>query len=197
MAGLYADKIFMSNKIQKLIFITGNAGKAKYLGDYFHLPIKHLKLDLPEIQSFDLMEIVEDKAKRAFRIVKTPVLVEDTSLVFEALGNKLPGPLIKWFFEALGNEGLCDLMKRYDNRNAVAEVQFALCDKRGVKIFSGKMKGTIARKPRGKAGFGWDPIFIPEGHTKTWAEMTGEEKHKTSMRKLGLVKMKKYLKNYI
>lgn len=176
----------------KLIFITGNAGKAKYLSDYFHVPVEHKKLDLPEIQSLELKEIVEDKARRAYEIVKSPVLVEDVSLVFTEL-KALPGPLIKWFLETLGNDGLCNLVGK--NRAARAEVMFALCDERGIHTFSGSMEGTISESPRGDAGFGWDPIFIPKGENKTWAEMSDDEKHTTSMRKIALEKMLEFLKS--
>lgn len=181
----------MKNKI-KLTFVTSNAGKAKYFSDYFHLPVEHLNLDLPEIQSLDLKEIIEDKAKRAYFIIKKPVIVEDVSLSFDALGG-LPGPLIKWFFKTMGNEGLCRLVDNYKSRGAIAEVEFALCDRNGVKVFSGRRKGSIARHPRGEAGFGWDPIFIPQGYSETWGEMTSDEKHKTSVRRLALEKLKRYL----
>lgn len=175
-----------------LYFITGNAGKAKYLSDYFDFPVKHKKLDLPEIQSLDLAEIVADKAKRAYEIIRKPVLVEDVSLVFSAL-DKLPGPLIKWFYETLGNDGLCDLLNRYEDKRAKAKVSFGLCVDGQVKIFSGLCEGYINDKPKGKAGFGWDPIFIPNGFTKTWAEMSADEKHQTSMRRIALDKLKDFL----
>lgn len=178
----------------KITFITGNAGKAKYLSDYFHYPVDHVKLNLPEIQSLDIEEIVKDKAQRAFEIVKKPVLVEDVSLVFSSM-NKLPGPLIKWFLETLGNEGLCKMLPENQSRDAIAEVYFALCDANGIQVFAGKMKGEIALKPRGEAGFGWDPIFIPKGYSKTWAEMTDNEKHAVSMRKIALKQLKQFLEN--
>lgn len=174
--------------MKKLTFITGNAGKAKYLSDYFHLPVDHVKLDLHEIQSLDLKDVVEDKARRAFEIVNSPVLVEDVSLTFTAL-KALPGPLIKWFLETLGNDGLCRLLDRFDDRSALAEVEFAICDDAGVHTFRGSMEGVIADNPRGEMGFGWDPVFIPKGYDKTWAEMTDDEKHATSMRKIALEKM--------
>lgn len=178
--------------MQKLMFITSNAGKAKYLSDYFHVPVDHLKLDLKEIQSLDLREVVEDKARRAYDIVKTPVLVEDVSLIFHAL-KALPGPLIKWFLETLGNKGLCKLLDKFDDRGASAKVEFAICDDTGVRTFSGSREGTIAETPRGEVGFGWDPIFIPKGYDKTWAEMDADEKHSTSMRKIALEKMSKII----
>jgi len=176
----------------ELYFITSNVGKAKYLSDYFDFPVEHKKLDLPEIQSLDLAEIVSDKAKRAYEIIKKPVLVEDVSLVFNAL-DKLPGPLIKWFYETLGNDGLCDLLDRYGDKRAKAAVSFALCINGEVKIFSGSCEGRISDKPRGEAGFGWDPIFIPDGFVKTWAEMSADEKHQTSMRRIALEKLKDFI----
>ena len=175
-----------------LTFITGNAGKAKYLSDYFHLPIEHKKLDLHEIQSLDLKEVVEDKARRAYDILKSPVLVEDVSLIFKGM-KQLPGPLIKWFLETLGNDGLCKLLDNLENREAFAEVEFAICDENGVHTFRGSMEGSISNKPIGEKGFGWDPIFIPKGYEKTWAEMNDNEKHATSMRKIALEKLASYL----
>ena len=186
----------MENNPEEITFITGNSSKAKHLKDYLHFPVNHLDLDLPEIQSLDLRAVVEDKAKRAYGVVKKPVLVEDVSLVFNAL-DKLPGPLVKWFFGTLGNKKLCDLLNQYEDRNAVAEVQFALCDKGKVVTFKGSMKGTIARSPRGGNGFGWDPIFIPSGSEKTWAEMSSAEKNVNSMRRIALIKAKQYfMKKY-
>jgi len=178
--------------MKKLTFITGNPGKAKYLGDYFDITVDHLKLDLPEIQSLDLREIVSDKARKAFEIVKSPVIVEDVSLVFNGLGN-LPGPLIKWFFESLGNSGLCDLINKLGDSGARAEVMFAICDESGVYIFGGFREGSIASVPRGEAGFGWDPIFIPKGYNQTWAEMDVDAKHATSMRKIALAQLTEYI----
>lgn len=179
-----------------ITFITGNQGKAKYVSDYFDIPVACAKLDIREIQSLDLREIAENKARQAFALLKKPVLVEDVSLVFKDMKG-LPGPLIKWFLESLGNEGLCRLVDGFSSRQARADVAFALCDKNGFKLFSAKKEGIIARKPRGKAGFGWDPIFIPKGCKKTWAEMSKEEKHQTSMRRIALDKLKKFLRNRI
>ncbi len=182
------------SKIEEIFFITSNPGKAKYLRDFFDFPVKHLSLDIPEIQSLDLSEIVAEKARKAYREVEKPVLVEDISLSFNAL-KELPGPFIKWFLKSLGNEGLCQLINSYQDRTAVAEVQFALCINNEVKTFKGNCKGTISSEPKGENGFGWDPIFIPEGCNKTFAEMTPQEKHETSMRKIALIKVKDYLYN--
>lgn len=177
----------------KITFITGNLDKLKWLRMFTDLPLEHKNLDLHEVQSLSIEEVVEHKAKDAYKILKRPVLIEDTSLVFNALG-KLPGPLIKWFLKELGNEGLCKLLNSYKNRGAEAIVLFGLFDGKTFKTFEGKIKGTITKKPKGGNGFGWDSIFIPEGYNKTWAQMSDEEIIKTSIRKKALEKLEKYLR---
>lgn len=180
--------------MKKITFITGNEKKSKYLSEFFHMEVNHLKLELPEIQSLDLREVVEDKVRRAYEVVKAPVLVEDVSLKFSALGE-LPGPLIKWFLESLGNEKICVMLDKLENREATAEVKYAYCDESGVEIFSGLVRGSIGESPRGGEGFGFDSIFIPDGQDKTWAEMTSQEKHDTAMRKEPLEKLKIFLES--
>ena len=71
--------------MESITFITGNTAKAQFLSDYFKRPFEHVKLDLPEIQSLDLREVIEDKAKRAFAHIQKTVLVEDVSLVLLGL----------------------------------------------------------------------------------------------------------------
>lgn len=174
-------------------FITSNASKAEQLARHLDYPVVHQKIDLAEIQSLNLKEIIKHKAKEAYRRVKKPVLVEDVSLTFLALG-KLPGPFVKWFLAELDNEGLCRILNDYDSRRALAEVCFGLYDGEKLHIFEGKMKGVIAKHPRGKRGFGWDPIFIPEGQSKTWGEMSRKEQKETSMRRTALKKLEEFLK---
>ncbi|MEK7093724.1 MAG: non-canonical purine NTP pyrophosphatase [Patescibacteria group bacterium] len=176
-----------------LTFITGNAAKAEQLGRHLDHPIAHKKLDLAEIQSLDLHEIIEHKTKEAHKQIGNMVLVEDTYLTFKPLG-RLPGPLIKWFLAELDNAGLCKLLDGYENREAVAEVCFGLYDGKELKMFEGEVRGTIAPVPRGERGFGWDPIFIPEGYTKTWGEMDNEEQKETSMRRIALKKLEVFLR---
>jgi non-canonical purine NTP pyrophosphatase (RdgB/HAM1 family) len=178
----------------EITFITGNAAKAEQLARHLQFPIAHKKLDLPEIQSLDLREIVEHKAQEAYKQLGSTVLVEDTSLTFNALG-RLPGPLIKWFLTELDNEGLCKILNGYEDRSALAECIFGLYDGKTLQVFEGSAYGSIALFPRGEKGFGWDPSFIPEGHTKTWGEMDSEEQKATSMRRIALLKLEAYLKD--
>jgi len=180
--------------MKKIVFVTGNKNKAEALQRYLpEIKIMHKKLELDEIQSLDLEEIVEHKARQAYGVIKTPVLVEDVSLKYHALGN-LPGPFIRWFEGELTNAGLCRLINHYKkDRSATGEAVYGYFDGNNYKSFSGKVKGRIASFPRGKNGFGWDPIFIPGGSTKTLAEMTMDEKDRISMRRIAADKIKNFL----
>ena len=179
--------------LNSLTFVTSNPGKAQQLSRYLDFPVQHKKIDLIEIQSLDSAAIVEHKAQEAYKQVLSPVLVEDTSLQFLALG-KLPGPLIKWFLVELGTNGLCKLLNESMERSALASVHFGLYDGQSFHVFAGTREGSIALTPRGSNGFGWDSIFIPSGHHKTWAEMTDDEGQETSMRTIALKKLETYLK---
>lgn len=178
--------------MQEITFITSHPLKAQQLGRHLNVPVRHRKLDLEEIQSLDVCEVVKHKALAAYAQVGKPVLVEDISFQFLALG-KLPGPLIKWFLKELNVEGLCRLIDAYDNREVVAQAAFAFADGKDVHVFLGEMSGRIADRPRGESGFGIDSLFIPEGWDKTWGEMTDEEQMQSSVRRLALKKLEKFL----
>jgi non-canonical purine NTP pyrophosphatase (RdgB/HAM1 family) len=175
-----------------ITFITSHPQKAKELSWHLDATVTHYKLDLPEIQSLDPHEVVSAKANAAYDQLKSPVLVEDFSLRFITLG-KLPGPLIKWFLSELRPEGLCNLLNNYKNRDAIAQTCFALCDEHGVKIFDGSIEGTITETPRGENKFGTDGIFMPSGWDKTWGEMNKEEQLVSSVRRIALKKLQRYM----
>ncbi|GCE29975.1 non-canonical purine NTP pyrophosphatase [Dictyobacter alpinus] len=179
--------------LSSLTLVTSNLGKVQQLSRALDFPVRHENIDLIEIQSLDVAEIVEYKAREAYKHIQAPVLVEDTSLQFLALG-KLPGPLVKWFLAELGTHGLCHLLDASMDRSAVATVQLGFYDGHSFQAFTGTREGTISLHPRGSNGFGWDAIFIPSGYQKTWAEMTPEEGQETSMRTLALKKFEAYLK---
>jgi non-canonical purine NTP pyrophosphatase (RdgB/HAM1 family) len=181
--------------MKELTFVTSHPKKAEEIGRYLRYPITHHTLDLIEIQSLDPAEVVTAKAREAYKQLKRPVLVEDYSLRFEALG-KLPGPLIKWFLKELDPKGLCKMLDGYADRHAYAQTCFALCDDTGVHIFDGEIKGTITRNPRGEHGYGTDSIFIPDGQSKTWSEMDDDDQFVYSLRRLGLEQLHEYLRRY-
>lgn len=151
-------------------FVTGNPHKAKYFSELIGLPIDHHSVDGHEIQSLDLEEIAEHKAKTAFEQLQRPVIVEDVSLVISCLG-RLPGPFIRWFVDEAGLEEICRLADPDKGRRAVVSSIYAYFDGKDIKYFRGSLKGKIAQHPKGKDGFGWNPTFIPDGANKTLAMM--------------------------
>ncbi|KAI9325649.1 putative ham1 family protein [Obelidium mucronatum] len=202
-------------------FVTGNANKLKevqaILAGCPNLNLVNRKLDLPELQAASTREVNSaqywgfeqvlkpkycvftkvsiDKCRRAAEIIQSPVLIEDTSLCFNAL-NSLPGPYIKWFLDSLGHEGLNKMLDGFSDRSGYALCTFAYCEGPGkeVHIFEGQTDGTIVR-PRGPLDFGWDPIFEPAGYNVTYAEMDKSVKNQISHRAKSLEKVKAFFAN--
>jgi len=175
-----------------IYFITGNKGKLEeaqsILGD-----VEGYDIDLPEIQEIDAHKIIKEKLLEGLKHHKeAELIVEDTSLYLEAL-NGLPGPLIKWFMKTIGNEGLYEIATKLGNSKAQAKTIIGYArNKDDIDFFEGVVEGEIV-SPVGKKGFGWDPIFKPMAHDKTFAEMDTEEKNSLSMRKMALEKLKNQL----
>lgn len=159
-----------------ITFITGNQHKADYLARLIGVDVAHQKVELEELQSTDLHTIVDHKVCQAYAAVGRPVLVEDVSLEFTALGA-LPGPFIKFFVEADdGLEHLCHMLDGFASRAAVARCTFGYYDGQTVRFFDGELAGEIADTPRGDGGYGWDKIFCPAGYEgKTRAELSPED----------------------
>eukprot|EP00920_Eleutheroschizon_duboscqi_P009389 GHVT01021579.1.p2 GENE.GHVT01021579.1~~GHVT01021579.1.p2 ORF type:complete len:222 (-),score=54.82 GHVT01021579.1:899-1525(-) len=122
------------------------------LGQFFRL--EAIDVDVVEIQAADEEEVGRHKCKEAFEKLRRPVVVEDTSLAFNALKG-LPGPFVKWFEQKLGNEGLKQLLAGFEDKTAYAVCTVCFCDGQGEpRSFVGRTKGTIVA-PRGDRGFGW------------------------------------------
>ena len=177
--------------MQELYFLTSNDDKLKEVEAILGLPINKISLDLNEIQTLEVAEVVKDKAKRAFEQIKKPVFIEDTGLYITAL-NGFPGALYKWVFKTIGNDGICQMLLG-KNREAIAKTCVGLYDGQQMNLFMGEIRGTISEKPLGTFGFGWDPIFIPSGFDQTFAELGLEIKNKVSMRRLALSRLKEFL----
>ena len=179
--------------MEKIVLITGNSKKAEYFSKHLEMDIDHIDVDLDEIQSLDLNRIVEHKVKQAYKITKRPVLVEDVSLEFKALGQ-LPGPFIKFFMQSLSLQEICDLLKD-KSKQAAACCVIGYYDGNELKLFEGKLLGNIAVTPTGENGFGWDKIFIPEGYDITRAQMNEEDDSKTYLKIKRLDLVRKYIEN--
>ncbi|MCL5427967.1 MAG: non-canonical purine NTP pyrophosphatase [Candidatus Marsarchaeota archaeon] len=143
--------------------------------------IRMKTIELREIQSVQVREVVSEKAKEAYRKLRRPLFVEDTGLYIDAM-NGFPGALAKPLIESVGTAGVCRMVDSFGRRSAYAETCIGYADGRGVKVFSGKVGGRIAGRPRGDNGFGWDPVFVPDGHAQTFAQMPMTEKNRISHR---------------
>lgn len=173
-----------------LYFITGNKDKLAEIQSILG-SVEALDVDLQEIQELDAHKIIKAKLEEALKHHTGDFIVEDTSLYFEAL-NGLPGPLIKWFMKTVGNEGLYKIAQAFDNFNAEAKTIVGYSGRGGnIEFFEGSIRGTIV-SPKG-GGFGWDPIFQPEGYSKTFGELSADEKNSFSMRKKAAEKLKQHL----
>ncbi|ALG12259.1 hypothetical protein AOZ06_40195 [Kibdelosporangium phytohabitans] len=155
-------------------------------------PLESVKLNLPETQEVDVVAVAKAKAEAAYAQLREPVLVDDTGLTVHEWG-KLPGAFIAWFLDNVGNEGIIKMLSGWDGRDASVTTAIGFCDGTTTKVFEGTVKGTISEAVRGGNGFGYDPIFIPIGSNKTFAEMTDDEKDKVSMRRLALEQVKSWL----
>ena len=170
-------------------FVSGNKNKLRELNDIFHehfkdIQIKQLDIDLPELQGFP-EDIVKGKLKLALEKAKNlqgPVLVEDTSLCFNAYGG-LPGAYIKYFLKAIKPEGLYKMACAFEDHSAVAQSIYGLQknEKEEPHLFVGRTEGEIV-EPKGDNNFGWDPCFKPSCSKNTYAQMDEKEKNKISHR---------------
>eukprot|EP00325_Prymnesiales_sp_UTEX-LB-985_P000204 CAMPEP_0174703986 /NCGR_PEP_ID=MMETSP1094-20130205/7739_1 /TAXON_ID=156173 /ORGANISM="Chrysochromulina brevifilum, Strain UTEX LB 985" /LENGTH=225 /DNA_ID=CAMNT_0015901983 /DNA_START=127 /DNA_END=805 /DNA_ORIENTATION=- len=187
----------MSSAKPSVTFVTGNAKKLEEVrailgGDDLPVTIVSQKIDLPELQG-EPDEISVEKCRLAAQQVGDAVLVEDTSLCFNAL-NGLPGPYIKWFLDKTGHEGLNNLLAAYEDKSAYAQCIFAFSAGPGKEVctFVGRTPGTIV-PARGPPDFGWDPVFMPDGYDTTYAEMDKAEKNQISHRYRSLAELKPFL----
>ena len=167
--------------MQAITIVTGNPGKVRELeamaGGMLDFAMQ--KLDLPEIQTMDLEEIIRDKLKRAYEQVKGPVIVDDVSAGLENL-NGLPGPFIKFFNEALGPSALYQLAGNKEGRATIRCIA-AYYDGTTTLLGNGQIACTVVA-PRGTNGFGFDTVLVPDGQTKTMDEMSDAEKMQISHR---------------
>lgn len=166
------------------LFVTSNHNKAREAAEILGVRLRTVALDLPEMQDLDVARVAAVKAASAREALEdpdSPILVEDSGLVVGAW-NGLPGALTKWFLTSVGNEGLLKMLAGEDDRSAraVCAVAISFADS-PVHVFVGEVEGSIAPEPRGAEDFGWDPIFVPGGYTRTYAEL-GPRKHEVSHR---------------
>ena len=158
-----------------VLFVSSNKNKfneARNILSKNKINLGFFKTSLKEIQADSIKEIAALKADEAYRKCNKPVIVEDAGLFIESL-NGFPGPFSSYVFKTIGNSGILRLLKT--NRQAKFQSVVAYCDnKYGVVLFDAKVEGKISKNSKGK-GWGYDPIFIPNGQSKTYATLSNKD----------------------
>jgi XTP/dITP diphosphohydrolase len=179
--------------MRTLYFITSNKGKlleAKEKLEPLGYSVVQKDLGYPEIQADNLEEVALQGIQHVqMRFIKEPFMLEDAGLFIDALQG-FPGVYSKYVFFTIGLPGILRLLDGVENRKAVFRSVYAY-NEPGCKplLVVGECNGTISTGQRGKNGFGYDPLFLPDGERKTFGEMTTEEKNRYSHRSKALDKL--------
>lgn len=191
-------------KMKKIVFATNNQHKLSEVRDIFEEKFKVVSLaeincneDIPETAE-TLEENAALKAQHVYENYQLDCFADDTGLEIEALGGK-PGVFSARYAGEPSNseknvEKILKEMHEIENRNAQFRTVICLIEDGKKSFFEGIIKGTISKSPSGNNGFGYDPIFIPYGYDKCFAELSSEEKNKISHRALAVNKLTEYLK---
>ncbi|MDK2870545.1 MAG: XTP/dITP diphosphohydrolase [Pyrococcus sp.] len=167
----------------ELFFITSNDGKVREAKKFLEpLGINVIKkpLEYPEIQADTLEDVVVFGLNWLKDKVDKPFIIEDSGLFIEAL-NGFPGVYSAYVYKTIGLDGILKLMEGIENRKAYFKSVIGFYDGE-IHLFVGEVRGRISNEKRGSHGFGYDPIFVPDGFDKTFAEMSTEEKNSVSHR---------------
>jgi non-canonical purine NTP pyrophosphatase (RdgB/HAM1 family) len=182
--------------MKTLSVITGNQGKFKEIKQYLDataFAFKQVDIDLDEIQDIDPKKVIEHKVQEAIKLGYGNFILDDSALYINGMNN-LPGPLVKWFLQEIGIEGIYKIACAMGNCSAAFETIIAYADEeKNIHYFTGRAEGTIVA-PRGTHGFGATPIFQPKGCEKTYAEMEYEEKKQWGQRIRALEQLHTFLK---
>ena len=170
---------------RRIVFVTGNRHKVEEVNVVLrrcgYEAVPQANTVKMEIQSESLEEVAALAAAAAYTAIRRPLIVEDAGLFIKQL-NGFPGPYSSYVYKTIGIRGVLKLLEGVDDREAEFVSVIALAYSGGVRLFKGTVRGTIAEQPRGSGGFGFDPVFVPEGYTRTFAEMSVEEKTAVSHR---------------
>lgn len=177
----------------RLAVVTSNPHKAREVAAFFQdeLEVEHVNLECPEFRHSDVGEIAKGKAQFAYGHLDRPLIVDDTAFSVTSL-HGFPGPYAAYVLDTIGYPGILRLLEGVEERGASFETAIAYADWEGIRIFRGLINGVITRSPRGREGFGYDPIFQAGG--RTLAELSLEEKSRISHRARALEAFREWLR---
>lgn len=191
--------------MKKIVVATNNQGKLKeiqqILNEYELLTLKDVNCDIEVEEDQETFEGNSlKKARQISEIIKMPCIADDSGLCIDIFEG-WPGVYTARFLgenstQEQRNNAILEKMKNLngDDRKARVECVISYYEDGKIVVGKGRIKGRIAKKPRGDNGFGFDPIFELENR-KTYAELTSKEKNAISHRKMALENLKKQLTN--
>jgi len=191
----------MKNKNEILYFITGNNNKFNEVLSFFEKEnlnyfLKQKKIKTIEIQADSIKDVALFKLNSIMEKINGSFFIEDAGFFVDIPLNGFPGVYSSYVLRTIGNEGILKLVNDFVQSRAHFSAVIALYFKPKDKIlyFEGNVEGRISSKIRGKGGFGFDPIFIPDSiPDKTFAELSIEEKNRVSHRGIALKKLVDFL----
>lgn len=188
-----------------IYFVTGNSNKFHEVNEIFknanltyHLEQKDI--ETIEIQANTLKDIALFKLNSVKHKVNDSFFIEDAGFFVDYPLDGFPGVYSSYVLNTIGNEGILKLIDDFDTSKAHFSAIIAFYHKPfdRIMIFEGNVEGKVSSKIRGKGGFGFDPIFIPDIiSNKTFAELTALEKNKISHRGLAFKKLSTFLKKNV
>ncbi|CAN5621148.1 N/A [soil metagenome] len=189
--------------MKEILIASGNDHKVEEISkimEDFDIKFRNLKEfgDVPEVDEngSTLVENSEKKAREYFLFTGIPCIADDTGLFVEALNGEPGVYSARYSGEGATYRSNCDLLLKnlagISNRNAEFRSVISYFDGNEILSFEGIVNGAIIETGRGKNGFGYDPLFIPTGLNKTFAELNEEEKNNISHRKRALEKFRKW-----
>ncbi len=186
---------FASGNENKYLEIESLFEKEKETKNEKNVRLIFSKILIKEIQSDSIIEVAEDKVRKAFKVIKKPLIVEDDGLFIEYL-NGFPGIYSSFVFNTIGNKGILDLLRYNKNRRANFLSIFSFFDGTTIETFSGKTSGYITTKIS-PSGWGFDPIFQPINEYQTYGQINMIKKNEISHRSKAFRKFLKWYKiNY-
>ena len=172
---------------------TDKFREARSILDTQGIQIRHFQRPKVEIQDSSLEKIARYAVETASVDRPGLLLVEDSGLFIDALGG-FPGPFSSYVYETIGLKGILGLMGGR-KRNAYFQTSIAVGSASiRPRVFTGIVRGSISRKIAGSAGFGYDPIFIPNGFRETFGQTSPAFKNKNSHRAKAFLKFAKWYK---
>ena len=191
--------------MKNILFFSHNQKKIIEVKQIF----KDSKIKFYDLNSFEKIKEPDEtggsfasnakiKSKYAQELFNMPCFADDSGFCVEALRND-PGVKSKRFLEKFSDNKkafeyiISNVVKKKNNKAFFVTAISLTLKKNHHIIFLGRINGTVSIEPKGNNGFGYDPIFVPENYTKTFAEMNLEEKNFISHRKIAITKLKSFL----